>query len=154
MANSAAIKYRAFLSYAHADMRWANWLHSRLEAYPIDADLRGKATRLGPVPESLKPVFIDRGNFAGGATLTEATLSALDQSSVLVVLCSEASAGRTAVQEEVRLFRFRHADRPVIPVIIDGKHPDYFPPALRFALQADGTVGACPLYTSPSPRDS
>ena len=56
------------------------------------------------------------------------------------MLCSTVSAGRPAVNEEVRLFRSRHFDRPVIPVIIDGTWPDNFPPALRYELATDGTI--------------
>ena len=134
MPETLPIKYRAFLSYAHADKRWAWWLHDRPEAFAIAKELRGRETRPGPVPASLKPIVLDRGNFAGGSTLTEATVAALDASAALIVVCSPVAAGRPAVGEEVRLFRFRHPDRPVIPVIVDGTHPDYFPPALRFAL--------------------
>ena len=35
-------KYRAFLSYSHADTRWAKWLHGRLEAFRIDKELVGR----------------------------------------------------------------------------------------------------------------
>ena len=56
----ADFKYRAFLSYAHADIKWAKWLHGRLEAFRIDEDLAGRATPLGPVPKSLRPIFRDR----------------------------------------------------------------------------------------------
>jgi tetratricopeptide (TPR) repeat protein len=61
------------------------------------------------------------------------------------VLCSPVAAGRLAVNEEVRLFRTRHPDRPIIPVMIDGKWPDNFPPALRFELDADGSVSDRPV---------
>src|SRR5262249_59794647 len=47
------------------------------------------------------------------------------------------------VKEEVRLFRSRHPDRPVIPAIVEGTWPDNFPPALRNELTADGTVTEC-----------
>jgi formylglycine-generating enzyme required for sulfatase activity len=133
-------KYRAFLSYSHRDTGWAKWLHARLEAFRIHKDLIGRETPVGPVPNTLRPIFRDRDDFAGGHTLTEATITALDASAVLIVLCSTGSAGRPTVNEEVRLFRARHPERPVIPVIIDGTWPDNFPPALRFELAADGTI--------------
>ena len=44
-----AIRYRAFLSYSHADTAWAKWLHASLERYSVDKDLIGQATPLGPV---------------------------------------------------------------------------------------------------------
>jgi hypothetical protein len=117
----AALKYRAFLSYSHSDMRWAKWLHRSLEGYKIGKALVGRNTTLGPVPKTLRPIFRDREDFSGGHALTDATVAALDASAALVVLCSTGSATRPAVNEEARLFRWRHPDRPVIPVIVDGK---------------------------------
>ncbi len=113
---------------------------SETNSRPI-SPLRGRMTGLRPVPANLKPIFIDRGNFTGGSSLTEATMSALDASEALIVVRSTISATRPAVQEEVRLFRLRHPDRPVIPVVIGGKAPDNFPPGLRFAVNADGAIG-------------
>ena len=56
------------------------------------------------------------------------------------MLCSPAAAASEYVNEEVRLFRHRHPDRPVIPVLIDGTAPKIFPSALRYELDADGAV--------------
>jgi tetratricopeptide (TPR) repeat protein len=145
VAETVPFKYRAFLSYSHRDTAWAKWLHSRLEGFRIDQDLIGRATPVGAVPQTLRPIFRDREDFSGGYTLTEATITALDASAALIVLCSTVSAGRPAVNEEVRLFRSRHPDRPVIPVIIDGTWPDNFPPALRYELAADGTTTDRPI---------
>jgi tetratricopeptide (TPR) repeat protein len=145
VAETVGIKYRAFLSYSHADTGWASWLHARLEGFRIDKDLVGRETSGEPVPATLRPIFRDRADFSGGHSLTDATLAALDASAAVVVVCSLAAAGRAAVNEEVRLFRTRHPDRPVIPVMIDGKWPDNFPPALRFALDADGSVSDRPV---------
>src|SRR5262245_58163631 len=99
----------------------------------------------GPVPKKIRPIFRDREDFVGGRTLTDATIVALDASAALIVLCSPVAAGRRAVNEEVRLFRSRHPDRPVIPVIIEGASPDNFPPALRFELTADGALTDRPI---------
>ena len=139
------LTYRAFLSYSHADQAWAKWLHRALEGFRIDKDLVGRQTPRGPVPQSLRPIFRDREDFSGGHSLTDATLVALDASAALIVLCSTVAATRPAVNEEVRLFRARHPDRAVIPVIIDGTWPDNFPPALRFELGADGSVTDRPI---------
>lgn len=138
-------KYRAFLSYAHADARWAKWLHGQLEAFRIDHDLAGHEPPRGPVPKTLRPIFRDRDDFTGGHSLTDATIAALDAAAALIVLCSSVAATRPAVNEEVRLFRSRHPDRPVIPVIIGGTYPDHFPPALRFEVATDGTVTERPV---------
>jgi tetratricopeptide (TPR) repeat protein len=134
------IRYRAFLSYAHADGGWARWLHTRLERFSIDKDFVGRPSALGPVPEVLRPIFRDRDDFSGGHSLTDATIMALDGSAALIVLCSPIAASRPTVNEEVRLFRARHRDRPVIPVIIAGTWPNNFPPALRVELNADGSL--------------
>jgi tetratricopeptide (TPR) repeat protein len=73
----------------------------------------------------------------------------------VLVLCLTVSASRAAVNEEVRLFRSRHPDRPVIPVIIDGTPPNNFPPALRYELGADGTITDHPVTVlGPDLRDS
>ncbi len=117
------LKYRAFLSYAHANASWGRWLHGQLEGFRIDKDLVGRKTVIGLVPKSLRPIFRDREDFSGGHSLTEATIAALDQSAALIVLCSPVAARRPAVNEEVRLFRSRHPERPVIPVILDGAYP-------------------------------
>jgi tetratricopeptide (TPR) repeat protein len=145
VAETVAIKYRAFLSYSHADNGWAKWLHARLEGFRIDKELVGRETLRGPVPATLRPIFRDREDFSGGHSLTDATIAAIDASAAVVVLCSPVAAGRPAVNEEVRLFRTRHPDRPVIPVMIDGKWPDNFPPALLFELDADGSVSDRPV---------
>jgi hypothetical protein len=145
VADVAPIRYRAFLSYSHRDTAWARWLHKALESHRFDKDLVGRDTPMGPVPKALRPIFRDREDFSGGHTLTDATVAALDASAALIVICSTVAATRPAVNEEVRLFRSRHPDRPVIPVIIDGAAPDNFPPALRFELNADGSVSDRPL---------
>jgi tetratricopeptide (TPR) repeat protein len=116
--------------------------------------LVGRETLVGPVPRTLRPIFRDREDFSGGHTLTAATVAALDASTALLVLCSTASATRPAVNEEVRLFRSRHPDRPVIPVIIDGSPPHNFPPALRYELAVDGTITDHPVTVlGPDLRD-
>jgi hypothetical protein len=80
MAERAAIRYRAFMSYSHRDAAWAKWLHKALESYRIDKDLVGRETPTGAVPRSLRPIFRDREDFSGGSTLTAATVAALDAS--------------------------------------------------------------------------
>jgi tetratricopeptide (TPR) repeat protein len=154
MSSIAPFKYRAFLSYAHADTGWAKWLHGRLEGFRIDKDLAGRETDVGPVPKTLRPIFRDREDFSGGHTLTEATVAALDDAAALVVLCSPVAATRPAVNEEARLFRWRHPERPVIPVIVAGTYPDNFPAALRFEVMPDGSVADRPVtFLAPDLRE-
>ncbi len=155
MSEAAPLEYRAFLSYSHKDAAWAKWLHARLEGFRIDRDLVGRETLLGPVQKSLRPIFRDREDFSGGHTLTDATIAALDASAALIVLCSRVAASRPAVNREVQLFRSRHPDRPVIPVVIDGSWRDSYPPALRFEVAADGTVTDRPVtILGPDLRES
>jgi WD40 repeat protein len=149
------IKYRAFLSYSHKDASWARWLHTRLERFHIDKDLVGRSTDVGSVPNTLRPIFRDREDFSGGNTLTNATIVALDQSAALIVLCSPAAANSNYVNEEVRLFKSRHPNRPLIPVVISGSPPENFPAALRYVVAADGTITDQPVaILAPDVRES
>ena len=47
MAETVAYKYRAFISYSHADTASAKWLHRGLEGFRIDKDLVGRETGTG-----------------------------------------------------------------------------------------------------------
>lgn len=144
MSEQAELKYRAFISYSHADTNWAKWLHRGLESVHIDKDLVGRVTARGAIPQALRPIFRDRDEFTAGHALAEQTLAALDDSHALIVVCSPASAKSRYVNEEIRLFKSRHLDRPVIPLIVDGKPDDpereCFPPALKFKTDVDGQV--------------
>lgn len=144
MAEPVALKYRAFISYSHIDTASAQWLHRGLEGFRIDKDLVGRKTEIGTVPKSLRPIFRDRDDFTAGHSLTEQTLEALDGSEALVAICSPSAAKSHYVTEEIRLFKSRHPNRPVIPLIVDGKpgHPELecFAPSLRFKLDAKGRI--------------
>ena len=148
MTEPTTFKYRAFLSYSHADTKRAKWLHGRLENFPIDKELMGRDTSGGPIPKSLRPIFRDPDEFAAGQGLAEQTIAALDASAAMIVLCSPASAKSYYVNEEVRLFRSRHPDRPVIPIIAAGEpgnaEAEPFPPSVRFAVKPDGSVTSEP----------
>jgi hypothetical protein len=43
-------KYWAFISYSHADTRWGDWLHKKLESYRVPRSLSGQPSRDGKVP--------------------------------------------------------------------------------------------------------
>ena len=124
VAETVSYKYRAFISYSHADTSWAKWLHRGLEGFRIDKDLVGRETAAGEVPKSLRPIFRDRDDFTAGHTLTDQTLAALDASHALIVSCSPSAAKSHYVNEEIRLFKSRHPERPVVPLIVDGKPGD------------------------------
>lgn len=144
MTGSAEITYRAFLSYSHKDTDIAVWLHRKLENWRIDRDLVARETDIGPVPQTLRPVFRDRDDFAGGHSLADATLRALESSLFLIVLCSPNAAGSTYVNEEVRLFKAMGRSERVIPVIIagepGGRDDECFPPAVKFTVAVSGEI--------------
>src|SRR5262249_43071346 len=144
VAETAPIKYRAFLSYSHRDATWGKWLHSALEGYRIGKDMIGRATPAGPVPRTLHPIFRDREDFSAGSSLSAQTLAALEASQFLIVICSPNSAQSHYVNEEVRRFKALGGVGRVIPVIVDGDPNDpareCFPPALRYKVAADGQI--------------
>jgi tetratricopeptide (TPR) repeat protein len=149
MTTTAAIKYRAFLSYSHRDKAWAKWLHAALEGYRIDKELVGRQTPVGPVPKTLRPIFRDREDFSAGHSLTDQTVAALEASQSLIVLCSPQAAQSHYVNEEIRRFKASaHRDQGrsawVIPVIVAGEPGDpereCFPPALRYKVDANGEL--------------
>ena len=148
-ARGKTLKYRAFLSYSHADTNVAKRVHARLEAFRIDKDLIGRATQSGPVPESLRPIFRDRLEFDAGSSLEHKTLAALEDSAALIVLASPQAARSRYVNEEVRQFKSRHPDRPLIPLIVGGASgnpvEECFPPALRFDVTKDGAITNTPV---------
>jgi tetratricopeptide (TPR) repeat protein len=141
-------KYRAFLSYSHADAAMAQRVHRRLESFHIDKELIGRVTAMGPMPKALRPIFRDRNDFDAGSSLGAETGTALDDSAALILLASPHSARSKYANEEVRLFKARHPDRPVIPLIVDGEPGgtanECFPPALRFAVTPDGVITDTP----------
>ena len=139
-----AAQYRAFLSYSHKDRKWGDWLHRKLESYRIDRDLVGRETPSGVVPKTLRPIFRDRDDFAGGPSLQEATLRALEASDFLIVVCSPNARMSHYVNEEVRLFKALGRAERVIPIIIDGEPGDLarecFPSAVIYNVGSDGQI--------------
>ena len=117
--------------------------------FSIDKDLVGRETATGAIPKALRPTFRDRDDFTAGHTLTDQTLAALDTSAALIVICSPTAAKSHYVNEEIRLFKSRHRERPVIPLIVGGKPGDAeaecFPPAMKFKIDTDGKVTNQPV---------
>ncbi len=139
-----AVVYRAFISYSHRDARFARRFHADLEAWRVDRALVGRETPLGPVPRTVRPIFRDREDFAGGRTVGDATRDALAASTFMIVLCSPDAADSDYVNEEIRVFKsMGRADR-IIPVIVSGEPGDpereCFPKTLTREVGADGTL--------------
>jgi len=147
-------KYRAFISYSHADEKWAKWLHRSLETYRIPPRLVGQKTAMGPVPARLAPVFRDREELASATDLGSKLTEALEGAACLVVICSPSSARSHWVNEEILAYkRLGRSDR-VFSLIVDGEpyastrpgeeERECFPPALRYQIGADGELSRTP----------
>ena len=120
---SASPKYKAFISYAHADEAWARWLHRNLEYYQPPKNLKTEKT--------LKPIFRERDDLSSSGTLDDSLTTALAESAALIVICSPAAAASKWVRLEIESFKKQNPERPIFSVIVDGNPPDCFPDILR-----------------------
>lgn len=145
-----ALKYRAFISYSHADEEWATWLHKALERYRVPRVLVGRKTSVGKVPRRVFPIFRDRDELPGAASLADKITEALAQAQLLIVICSPKSAASRYVSEEIKTFkRVRHPDN-VLCLIVDGEpgasekadsgQLEALPAAVRYQLGPDGEL--------------
>lgn len=140
-----ALKYRAFICYSRRDLRWARWLQNRLEAFKIPLEIIGRDTERGAVPDSLRPVFRDKVKYAAGDRPSAESMAALDESAALIVLCSPDSATSDSVSNQIKLFKSRHPDRPVTPLLVrvgDAGVDLSFPLALRYKIAPTGDLTA------------
>src|SRR5215203_3839542 len=97
-------RYWAFISYSHADAKWADWLHAALETYRVPGRLIQKDAP-NQVPKRIFPVFRDREELASSASLGENIENALRLSRSLVVICSPRAAASRWVNEEIKLYK-------------------------------------------------
>ena len=144
------MKYRAFISYSHADAAVARNLHRWLETYRIPIRLVGRETSSGPVPQRLRPVFRDREELPTSADLGAQIDEALRESQTLVVICSPRAAASRWVNEEILAYKRLGRSSRILCLIIAGEPnassmpgheaEECFPPALRFQLGADGNL--------------
>lgn len=151
-ANTGVLRYRAFISYSHADQRWARWLHRALESWRPPAHLRGSS---GAAPiKRLAPIFLDREELASGTDLGSTVNTALAESANLIVVCSPNAAASRWVNEEVRAFKALGRANRIFCLIVAGDPAAdsstgamlaCFCPALRWQLDADGAPGTAPL---------
>jgi tetratricopeptide (TPR) repeat protein len=145
-------KYRAFISYSHADEDWARWLHRSLESYRVPKRLVGNATPFGPVPARLTPVFRDREELATATSLGETLTRALEQSACQLVICSRAAAQSRWVNEEILAFKRLGREQRIFCLIVDGEpgasavaataDQECFPSALIYKIGEDGSLTA------------
>ncbi len=147
MAEREGARFKAFLSYSHRDAAWAEWLHRALERYRTPRELAGRATAGGAIPARIFPVFRDRDELPASTDLKSSIREALERSDNLVVLCSPRSAASRWVNEEILAWKRLGREGRVFAFIVDGEpnaddpSQECFPPALRFRLAADGSLG-------------
>lgn len=147
-------RYRAFISYSHADKRIAAWLHHAIETYHVPKKLVGRETPVGPVPRRLTPVFRDRDELSASSDLSGALTAALKDSLFLIVICSPAAARSRWVGEEILAFKRMHGEGRILALIVSGEpgasatdpaSPDEcFQRGLRFRLGPDGMPSTTP----------
>jgi tetratricopeptide (TPR) repeat protein len=133
-------RYRAFISYSHADQAWGRRLHRQLETYRVPRHLVGLATDAGSVPKTLTPIFRDRDELSAGEDLSASVRDALSCTETLIVVCSPNAAQSRWVNEEILLFREVNPNGKILTAIIDGdalasiqggdSSRECFPPAL------------------------
>jgi hypothetical protein len=119
--------FAAFISYSHADADVAAKLQRQLERYRLP-----KNVALGQEGQSrnIGRIFRDREDLAAAPSLSEAIRQALSQSQALVVICSPDAKQSRWVDEEIKLFRSLHLDRPVLAALVRGEPAESFPDAL------------------------
>jgi len=142
-------RYQAFISYSHRDAGWAAWLHRALETYRVPKLLVGSAGAHGSVPARLAPIFRDREELASASDLGREISASLADSANLIVICSPHAAASRWVNEEVLAFKRLGRAHRIFCLIVDGEPnasdlpgrtaEECFCPALRFALDDDGT---------------
>ena len=131
-------KYRAFISYCHADEKWARWLHKALETYRTPRRLTvGGPSSHTTLPKRLTPIFRDREDLATSPDLPQRLNAALEQSENLIVICSPKAANSHWVSMEVRTFKRLGRSQRVFCLIVDGDpaasgtENDCFPSSVR-----------------------
>ncbi|MBU1669207.1 TIR domain-containing protein [bacterium] len=141
-------KYKAFLSYSHADEDFGKWLHKQLERYKIPKKLYSDYPNL---PKSLYPIFRDRYELNAGDDLGVEIPKALADSEALIVVCSPNSANSKWVNQEIIDFKKMYGEERIFPIIIGGepftKESDKFedslecfPEALKYRVDGDGNL--------------
>ena len=138
-------RFRAFISYSHADKAVADWLHRVLESYRLPPRLVGQQTAVGEVPAKLAPIFRDRDELPAAGDLSAELLTALERSSFLIVIASPPAAESRWVNEEVRYFKQVHGEGRVLVLIVDGTPgsddaTECFPLAVRRRVDEQGRI--------------
>ncbi|ANP45692.1 toll/interleukin-1 receptor domain-containing protein [Candidatus Viadribacter manganicus] len=135
------MKFVAFISYAHADQRFAKKLHTALEQYRIPAALRSGARCRED--GGIGRLFRDDDELGAGDSLGAALEGAIDESANMIVIASPASATSKWVDKEVRRFKRRQDGSKVLAVIVAGSpgantSEECFCPSLKVQIDGNG----------------
>ncbi|HEV8693311.1 MAG TPA: TIR domain-containing protein [Lysobacter sp.] len=139
------MRFRAFLSYSHADAAWARWLLRRLETYRVPSRLVGTRGTYGEIGPRLGTFFRDRDELPSSGDLGATINDALVESDALIVVCSPTAARSRWVNAEVEAFRASSRGDRVLCFVIAGEPGSTdpaqrcFPPAL-LARAGDGNA--------------
>ena len=127
-------RYKAFVSYSHADERAASWLHRQLESYRIPKRI---VEEHGLEFDRLRPIFRDQDELASSSDLSSSIREALAESENLIVVCSPRSAGSRWVNEEITEFRRLGREARIFCWLLDDPETS-FPPALLESMDPEG----------------
>ncbi len=133
-------KYWAFISYCSSDEKFAKRLHTVLNNYTIPKKLYKSHPNL---PKKLNSVFLDNENLSADPDLKEKLRKELNESQVLIVICSPESAKSKWVNKEINDFR-KTGKTEIYALIVDGEHPtddiskECFPEALIYGCDQNG----------------
>lgn len=128
-------RYWSFMSYSHADQKWADWLYKALETYRIPKGI--KSAYASNLPKRLYPIFRDVDELPGSSDLGAKLKEALEASRTLIVLCSPSAAQSKWVNEEIGIFQAGGKGNRIFCVVVDGEpnaadpNRNCFPPNLR-----------------------
>lgn len=114
------MRYRAFISYSHADASWARWLIRRLESYKVPSRLVGTTGDHGVIGPTLGAFFRDREELTAAGDLGATIRAALAESDALVLVCSPAAARSRWVNAEIETFRANGRGDRVLCFVVDG----------------------------------
>ena len=130
------MRFRAFLSYSHADAAWARWLLRRLETYRVPSRLVGTSGAHGEIGRRLGMFFRDREELPTAGDLGATIREALADSAALIVIASPAAAQSRWVNAEVEAFQASGRGERVLCFVVAGvpgsadPAQHCFPPAL------------------------
>ena len=141
----ARLRYRAFMSYSHADRQIAEWLHRKLEGYRVPRSLVGQPTVFGPTPSRPGRIFRDDAEFSASENLGAAIEEALAESAALIVLCSPEAARSQWVNAEIKRFAELQPSGKVFALAVAGSGSAIVPPALLQQGRREQALGSEPF---------